>query len=275
MAGVTRRVLLVEDSEGDAELVSEYLAGAQRDTYEITHAGSMEEAVSCLATMAPDAILCDLRLPDSVGADSVRRLHGVTDLTPIIVLTGIDDEQLALDCIDAGAQDYLTKADVQTRNLERAIGYAISRHREAELRELRQTVERYRTLGSQSSRTLVTSVVAGMGPVKDRRPDRFEDQVLLYRSLLRDYFLRQLEKRPKPRAAMERLVNAMGDLGAGPRDMVDLHLAALDNPMIEVSNESGRSLIIEGRLMALEMMGLLVDYYRTGLRRGEEGGDET
>ncbi|MGZ9809906.1 response regulator [Pseudoroseicyclus sp. H15] len=264
-----RVILLIEDNEGDAELIREFLSAADREDYLVHHAATMRGAIDMLGNLSPDAILLDLRLPDAVGVESVERLRNVTDNAPIIVLTGMEDDELALECINAGAQDYLGKSELRTRNLQRAIGYAVTRHRETELRVLRQTVAHYQALTADAPPAAAGRPAGSDAPLKERRPQEFEDQVIAYRRLLRDYYLRQHEKRPKPQAKMELLVKAIGDCGAGPRDIVALHLAALDTPKIEVSNESSRSLVIEGRLMALEMMGLLVDYYRSALQRGD------
>jgi hypothetical protein len=66
---------------------------------------------------------------------------------------------------------------------------------------------------------------------------------------------------------MEQVLTCLGDMDAGPRDLLDVHVAALDQAVDGQSSERARTLVVEGRLLALEMMGLLVDYYRVGLRR--------
>ena len=121
-AATTRVLLLVEDNPGDAQFVSELLAHADRDNYRILHAARMADAVEQLRRVHVDVVVVDLRLPDCAGVDTVRAIREHASHIPIVVLTGSDDEQLALSCIDAGAQDYLAKTEVRTQNLKRAIG---------------------------------------------------------------------------------------------------------------------------------------------------------
>ncbi|MCF3933021.1 response regulator [Acuticoccus sp. M5D2P5] len=267
----TRVLLLIEDNEADAELVSAYLSESMREQYEVHHVVSLKGALEALQSLAVDVILLDLRLPDSVASESVGKIRGEIGDVPILVLTGMSDEELALDCINAGAQDYLFKNELHPNALRRAIGYAITRKREAELRELRETMARYRSLASDAAETSVTAGVFGLGPVKARLPAEFDDCVGSYGRLLRTYVNQLLADAPKPRDSMELLVTRLGDLGAGPRDVIDVHTAALDEAAEEVNIKRHHSLIVEGRLFALEMMGLLVDYYRIGHRRRFQG----
>ncbi|KPV50202.1 hypothetical protein SE17_28355, partial [Kouleothrix aurantiaca] len=120
----TYLLLLVEDSSSDAELVAEMLADPATKQYNILRAASIAKALDQLKTTHVDVILLDLILPDSTGSGSVKAIRAAANNTPIVVLTGTNDEQLALVCIDAGAQDYLTKEEMRPHTLRRAIGYA-------------------------------------------------------------------------------------------------------------------------------------------------------
>jgi hypothetical protein len=92
-----------------------------------------------------------------------------------------------------------------------------------------------------------------------------------YVSLLHSYLNQLVQKTEKPRTEMERMVTLIGDLGGGPRDLLDVHVTALDDASKSARDERARALALEGRLLALEMMGYLVDYYRTGARRRFNG----
>ena len=267
----TRILLLIEDNDADAELVRAYLSENSRDTYEIHHVARLADALDALEDLPVDVILLDLRLPDSIASDSVGVIRDQIGEVPILVLTGMDDEVLALQCINAGAQDYLFKSEMHAHGLRRAIGYAINRQREAEIRELRRTMLAYRSLTSDSSPTSITARTVGLGPVKQRMPTEFDDCVGSYARLLRNYVNQMAAAEPKPRESMELLVTRMGDLGAGPKDVIDVHTAALEEAAHEVTAKVHHVLIVEGRLFALEMMGLLVDYYRVGHRRRFQG----
>jgi diguanylate cyclase len=129
MKGKTLRVLLVEDNAGDARLLREMFGKESPNSFEMTHVSNMREAVIHLAKGEVDIILLDLGLPDTYGLESVQRAHAAAPGIPLIVLTGLDDEALAAKAMNAGAQDYLIKGQVENRALPRALRHAIDRHR--------------------------------------------------------------------------------------------------------------------------------------------------
>lgn len=266
-----RVLLLVEDNPADADLVEELLEQAGSEPYTILRSTRLSDAIGKLHGNHIDVVLLDLRLPDGAGLSSVQSIRGVDKQIPIVVLTGIEDETLAMSCINAGAQDYICKGDLRTASLRRSLGYAISRIREAQLREIQETLARYRSLSNQTSQTSVTAALAGTGAVRERYPGAFSDVVHSYVQLLESYYEWLVYKKDKPRETMENIVTALGDAGAGPRDLVDVHVGALDLLTSGAATRRASSLLIEARLLALEMMGLLVDYYRVGLRRRRPG----
>jgi serine phosphatase RsbU (regulator of sigma subunit) len=123
--------LLVEDDAGDALLVEENLALAAPEL-SLRRASSLGDALGQLPGVA--CALLDLGLPDTTGLDGVRRLREQAPALPVVVLTGRADEQLGIEALGAGAQDYLVKGQVEPAVLARAIRYAIERRR-AELSE--------------------------------------------------------------------------------------------------------------------------------------------
>jgi signal transduction histidine kinase len=94
---------------------------------DVTHVERMEEAEAHLADHAVDIILLDLGLPDATGLEAVRRAHAAAPNVPVVVLTGLDDESLAVQAMQQGAQDYLIKGQIDARGLSRALRYAIER----------------------------------------------------------------------------------------------------------------------------------------------------
>ena len=122
-------ILLVEDNRGDARLIREMLAEAGAARFELTQAGRLDEALKCLDRASVDVVLLDLGLPDSQGLDSFSRLHREAPEAPVLVLTGLDDEELATKAVRAGAQDYLVKGQLDGHLVARAIRYAIERQR--------------------------------------------------------------------------------------------------------------------------------------------------
>jgi len=120
------RVLLIEDNPGDARLIRELLdeAGAPFELHNVTR---LSEALERLEAEHFHLILLDLSLPDSQGIDSFERISAQASDIPLIVLTGMADEALALRIVGLGAQDYLVKGEVDRRSLVRSIIYAIKR----------------------------------------------------------------------------------------------------------------------------------------------------
>ncbi|MBW4555603.1 MAG: response regulator [Trichormus sp. ATA11-4-KO1] len=142
MAGKLIKVLLVEDNPGDVFLLQELLKEVTTAKVELQPVEQLLEALECLANDSFDVILLDLSLPDSQGLETFIKVARQAKATPIIVLTGIDDETLALRAMQEGAQDYLVKGQVTGDLLVRSMRYAIERQRSENA--LRQSEERFR-----------------------------------------------------------------------------------------------------------------------------------
>ncbi len=130
-----RRVLIVEDNPADAELIAELLSEGVPHAYRLERAGTLALAVARLPELAADAVLLDLRLPDGVGVECISAIRACAQRVPIVVLTGMENEAVALACIAAGAQDYISKHEMRGQSLDRAIGYAMARIREVTERQ--------------------------------------------------------------------------------------------------------------------------------------------
>jgi GAF domain-containing protein/DNA-binding response OmpR family regulator len=128
------RILLIEDNPADARLLQKMLAEAKRFPFELEQADRLSAGLERLAGDDIDVVLLDLSLPDSRGLDTFTRALVQAPHTPIVVLSGLDDEKLAVEAVRAGAQDYLAKAEVDGNLLARSIRYAIERKR-AEARQ--------------------------------------------------------------------------------------------------------------------------------------------
>jgi diguanylate cyclase (GGDEF)-like protein len=122
------RVVLVEDSESDRRLVEEMLRESE-DSAVLTHCTRLEEALEPVSRGLADLVLLDLSLPDSFGIDGVRRLRAAAPDVPVVVLSGLNDKQVALEAVQAGAQDYLSKDNVDPDTLSKAMRYAVERQR--------------------------------------------------------------------------------------------------------------------------------------------------
>ena len=120
-------LLLVEDNPGDARLLREMFNELGLHRTELTHVECMSDAEKHLSEHAVDIIVLDLGLPDAQGLGAVRRAHTAAPHVPLVVLTGLDDESLAAEALQEGAQDYLIKGQIDARGLLRALRYAIER----------------------------------------------------------------------------------------------------------------------------------------------------
>ncbi len=123
------RVLLVEDNPGDARLIRELLSESRDGTYQLECAETLREARARLVREEVDLVLLDLGLPDSSGLDTVIAVHAAAPEVPIVVLSGSDDEDLAVRSVRVEAQDYLVKGEVDPPRLQRALRQAIERRR--------------------------------------------------------------------------------------------------------------------------------------------------
>jgi serine phosphatase RsbU (regulator of sigma subunit) len=123
-------VMLVEDDDGDARLVEDDLA-ERLPAARIARSRTLQQALSSI-TAQTDCVLLDLGLPDAVGLDAVARVRAEAPGTPLIVLTGLNDEQAGVAAVEAGAQDFLVKGHADGDQLARSIHYAIGRRRAEE-----------------------------------------------------------------------------------------------------------------------------------------------
>ncbi len=123
------RVLVVEDNPADARLVYELLLETGVRRFETQFADRLGLALHRLQRESFDALLLDLSLPDAQGIESIAAVQAVASDLPILILTGLNDEDVALEAVSNGAQDYLVKGQSNTALLTRALRYAIERKR--------------------------------------------------------------------------------------------------------------------------------------------------
>lgn len=137
-------ILLIEDNLAEARLLQELLKGSKLDPCHLVHVKRLTEAVNLLTDQDEffyDIILLDLTLPDSEGLGSLQPLLQQAPSVPIVVLTNTNDDELALEAVRKGAQDYLVKRQVTVETLVRSLRYAIERKQAIEsLREVNQAL---------------------------------------------------------------------------------------------------------------------------------------
>ncbi|MGQ0810207.1 MAG: diguanylate cyclase domain-containing protein [Nitrospiraceae bacterium] len=126
------RVLQVEDDSTDAHLTQDILAEWSVEEFQIVHVTTLAQGLALLSRERFDAVLLDLSLPDTYGLPTVKQVQATSPAIPIVVLTGVDDQTVALQAVQHGAQDYLVKGQGRPELLARSIRYAIERKRSEE-----------------------------------------------------------------------------------------------------------------------------------------------
>lgn len=127
MNGQSTHVLMIEDNPGDADLVRLRLVEG-KSAVDVNCVHRLSEALAALQEKAlPSIILLDLNLPDSQGAETFRKILEKAPDVPVVILSGQDDEALAIKALHQGVQDYLVKGAISSSGLDRAIRYAVER----------------------------------------------------------------------------------------------------------------------------------------------------
>src|SRR5262245_54120195 len=126
------KALLVEDNDVDAQLTQDLLSEWSIEEFQITRAKTLGEGLALLSRERFDAVLLDLSLPDAFGLPTVRQVHATSPTIPVVVLSGVSDQSLALQAVQQGAQDYLVKGQGHPELLARSVRYAIERKRSEE-----------------------------------------------------------------------------------------------------------------------------------------------
>jgi signal transduction histidine kinase len=152
-----KKILLVEDNPGDARLLHEMFREDNSLDAELICVGFMAEAEKYLAAGTVDIVLLDLGLPDAQGLAAIRRARIAAPGIPLVVLTGMDDEVLAAQSLQEGAQDYLIKGQIDVRGLLRALRYATERKR------LERLKDEFVSTVSHELRTPLTSISGSLG----------------------------------------------------------------------------------------------------------------
>jgi two-component system, sensor histidine kinase and response regulator len=120
-------ILLVEDNLPDVIIIKKQFKKFQTLKINLTHVSTCRDAISSLQNASFNVILLDLSLPDSQNLDTVKTIYTHSNDIPILILSGLDDEDIAIASVREGAQDYLVKGEINLDNLQRAIRYAIER----------------------------------------------------------------------------------------------------------------------------------------------------
>lgn len=269
------KILLIEDNAIDAELVQRFLHAKARGEYAVSHALSLEDGLNLSQLQRFAVILLDLNLPDSLGQETFDQTYQQEKLrTPIVVMTGNGDEDEGAHLVRNGAYDFLEKGNFDGVMLAKVLRFA--RERFALVQELVSMREKELLARERESREHELRVLAEMAQTNhssaqlprslhEAVPSYFAKLVGTYGQLLEMALERRIY-RDKSAGYAERLRTLAQELGqqrASPKDLVRLHSRALQK---RTENESQalkqQAYIEEGRLLLLELMGYIIEFYR-------------
>ena len=276
MASRPLRVLLVDDNPGDRDLACDRLEQAGGH-FEVRTAACLREALEQLGQGPVDVMLLDLGLPDCQGIETLRQLQAPVPEIPIVILTGAEDDRMAHEALSAGAQDFLAKSWTDANLTARSLRYAVERkqlqlqlERERRSREAEREEAAHGSFAAIASSS-VTARLFGQKSLREGSPTAFDENMREYAKSIRMALDNRITT--SAHAVSERLCSIaerMGQHLAGPRDVVDIHRAAMAALCDGANGGQVEAYLTEGRLLLLELMGNLVNFYRSyysGFRR--------
>ncbi len=275
--GDSLHILLVEDDEDYAALVRSTLTRSRELTITVDWVGTLNAATEQLEETDYDAMLLDLHLPDERGLRTLQMIGDEGSRPAVVVLTALRDQQVAIESLRLGAQEYVVKDELSGELLTRVLRYAIERKRlQNELVAAQRAEERERELRkmerNSSRRSNATAEAFGNHDLHAVLGDRFEEMVGEYGRLL-DLALDEQAFRMPPESAddLRHLASVLGYHRATPRDVVEIHTRVLRKKMHDATPMRAQAMAHEGRMLVLQLMGYLANYYRSHAIPGTSG----
>jgi two-component system sensor histidine kinase/response regulator len=148
LTGNSLSILLVEDNPGDVVIIKELLRSAAVD-FSLKNVSTLRDTLLLCVEHDFDIVLLDLGLPDSIGLETLKSIQQFSLKSPVVVMTGLDDEDVALESLRVGAQDYLVKSRLTSDSLLRGIKYGIERKKIQDL--LRKNARQFSILSATST----------------------------------------------------------------------------------------------------------------------------
>jgi DNA-binding NarL/FixJ family response regulator len=264
------KILLIGSDPGEAARLEKALLTGNTGHGAVVQGVAAENACERIADDSPELLFVDL---DSLADDGIEAITGLRRCAPHVPLIAISrsgEETRAIEALQAGAQDCLGAADTDGLQMLRAVRYAIERSRFQSLQEeARQQVSREREMGGLSAMggaapLPITERSLGTVPLLKRAPQEFEELVRRYGELLdRSLMGRSSRETARLMEDLNDISDRLGMLGAGPRDAVELHKAAMTARLEGCSARKNKGYVEEGRLLLVQLMGHLVSFYRS------------
>lgn len=218
-----RKILLLEDSIDDATIFMRQLKkSVEFEAVQVCHAETFSEAILLLRVEKFDLIVSDLGLPDAQGVGIVEKIQQLDNRTPIIVITNNSDLSVAEDAIVAGAQDYIVKSEIDSKNISLVIRYSIQRQRVLEKnRELNERLLKQKQMLKKKNKKLLEAVNLANEFV-DNVSHEFRTPltvILDYASILKEEFLGELNE--EQHRTVNTIIDRSEDLNNMVNDMLD------------------------------------------------------
>jgi DNA-binding response OmpR family regulator len=260
------RVLLIEDEEADASLIKDYFFSDVNCKYDLKSGETLSAALKRLSESCFDVVLLDLNLPDCSGLDTFARIHKAAKEAAIVVLSALQDEQVAIEAVRSGAQDYLVKGQFETELFLRSIRYSIERNKlvielrkqhEQELVENARSYHHYVSMGVAEPLKLTSSEV--------------DDQLKMFYPIYRDLVFRYINairiEKDRPADQVRDLAKQLTKLHVHARDVVRLHLKVISEFSQKAMPAEERAFSNDARLLLVELMGNIMDQYSTNSQK--------
>jgi signal transduction histidine kinase len=253
-------VLLVEDSPSDALLLREALAEVIFFRFHVEWVDRLSRAIECLKRQPFDIILLDLNLPDDQGLDTLLHIREQAQSIPIVVFTGLNDHSLGIRLIQAGAQDYLVKGQLQGDSLARSIRHAVERKRiEEALKEAERRKDDFLAMLAHELRNPLAPIRNAVEALK--RPELASGQVRMARDII-DRQLTQLTHLVDDLLDISRITHGKVTLKREGLDLSDVIAQAVEasRPLMEARRHElililpSGSLHIEGDFVRLSQV---------------------
>jgi DNA-binding NarL/FixJ family response regulator len=266
----TFTVLLIEENPTDARRVRQILTEpACAETYDVVHFECIDQAMDKLDDPGLDAIVIGLEVPDIAALRTLKAFRALVSRVPTIALVRSTDEWFGVDAIRAGAEDCLFKNELDRTLLPRSLRHSIERHKLLTARrdpagtdETRNELEAWAAM-CKPSPLPVAQKSFGQSSLKESAGSLFGDLARQYLEIL-DHSLEERAMKTKKGVVeqLKSLADELGALGAGPRDVVELHTAAITTKLHGQPLPKAKAYVIEGRLLLLKLMGDLASFYR-------------
>lgn len=250
--GRLRVLVLDADGRVTAQLAAALEELPERERFAFTRAASLEETLAGLAAGEIDVVLLPIS-PRDQGLGPLVTIRAEATTLPIVVLCAAGDEPLAVKAVQLGATDYLVSEQLYGTLAARSLRHAV------EVARVKTVLASYKAEWPP----LPTGTSSRPAPLRAAFPDRFGELASEYGEILDRAVEQILQRRPVSlEARLQRLAGLAAELRAGPRDIVELHTAAMKQRDAEHGPQRMKIYLAEGRVRLLELMGHLVTFYR-------------